>query len=666
MKKKKSKKKRVNLGAKVQLVIIPVVVAVLLLVMGGLYKGTSLLIEKDSTEIITATTEGVCKEVEGWLNSVTTMVDAGAAPLEVMEMSPEEQKTYIETTAGQNNAFPAGIYIADTKGNMTHATFVPGEDFGVFEKAWYKTGIKSDKVRIGEVFFDEESRKNVVGVSGQLKDVNGNVRGVVAADVYLDEVNTFVEDVKLKQTGGCMLIDNSTSTILGGKGGQGVGQTLKELAQQGKGDFYRYVDGLISEKKEGTFEYNSKDEPLFVQVKKVEGADWALVSYVREEEVMNELNRMGGMIGGGALVSVIVLCLLIGLVMERLIVKPIKEMDGVAERIAGGSLDEKITYRSSDELGRLADNFNLTVQSLRQYTVYIDEISRILTNIADGKLNYTLENDYTGEFAKIRNALLEISDTLVSTINEIEDASEKVTSSAEQASETGLHMSQSATEQASSVEELAASISEVSERVKSNADSAKEASEESMKTEKDIEQSNRKMQEMMEAMNDISRKSDEIGKIVKTIEDIAFQTNILALNAAVEAARAGEAGKGFAVVADEVRNLASKSADAAKNTTVLIEETVSAVENGTAIAEVAAESMNGIVESSKRVAEIIDLIAISSEEQSGAITEITSGIEQVSQAIQMNAATAEESSAASEELTGQAKKLNELVEKFEV
>ena len=445
-----------------------------------------------------------------------------------------------------------------------------------------------------------------------------------------------------------------------------MGQTLKELAQQGKGDFYRYVDGLISEKKEGTFEYNSKDEPLFVQVKKVEGADWALVSYVREEEVMNELNRMGGMIGGGALVSVIVLCLLIGLVMERLIVKPIKEMDGVAERIAGGSLDEKITYRSSDELGRLADNFNLTVQSLRQYTVYIDEISRILTNIADGKLNYTLENDYTGEFAKIRNALLEISDTLVSTINEIEDASEKVTSSAEQASETGLHMSQSATEQASSVEELAASISEVSERVKSNADSAKEASEESMKTEKDIEQSNRKMQEMMEAMNDISRKSDEIGKIVKTIEDIAFQTNILALNAAVEAARAGEAGKGFAVVADEVRNLASKSADAAKNTTVLIEETVSAVENGTAIAEVAAESMNGIVESSKRVAEIIDLIAISSEEQSGAITEITSGIEQVSQAIQMNAATAEESSAASEELTGQAKKLNELVEKFEV
>lgn len=666
MKKKKSKKKRVNLGAKVQLVIIPVVVAVLLLVMGGLYKVTSLLIEKDSTEIITATTEGVCKEVEGWLNSVTTMVDAGAAPLEVMEMSPEEQKTYIETTAGQNNAFPAGIYIVDTKGNMTHATFVPGEDFRVFEKAWYKTGIKSDKVQIGEVFFDEESRKNVVGVSGQLKDVNGNVRGVVAADVYLDEVNTFVEDVKLKQTGGCMLIDNSTSTILGGKGGQGVGQTLKELEQQGKGDFYRYVDGLISEKKEGTFEYNSKDEPLFVQAKKVEGADWTLVSYVREEEVMNELNRMGGMIGGGTLVSVIVLCLLIGLVMERLIVKPIKEMDGVAERIAGGSLDEKITYRSSDELGRLADNFNLTVQSLRQYTVYIDEISRILTNIADGKLNYTLENDYTGEFAKIRNALLEISDTLVSTINEIEDASEKVTSSAEQASETGLHMSQSATEQASSVEELAASISEVSERVKSNADSAKEASEESMKTEKDIEQSNRKMQEMMEAMNDISRKSDEIGKIVKTIEDIAFQTNILALNAAVEAARAGEAGKGFAVVADEVRNLASKSADAAKNTTVLIEETVSAVENGTAIAEVAAESMNGIVESSKRVAEIIDLIAISSEEQSGAITEITSGIEQVSQAIQMNAATAEESSAASEELTGQAKKLNELVEKFEV
>lgn len=365
-----------------------------------------------------------------------------------------------------------------------------------------------------------------------------------------------------------------------------------------------------------------------------------------------------------ALVVIGFLSLAFAMYIIRSINNPVMELDDVARKIADGDLNQSITYRSKDELGGLAVNFNKTVDRLRDYVKYIDEISDVLKQIAGGNLVFELTYDYAGEFAKIKQALEEISASLNSTLGQINQASEQVAAGSDQVSSGSQALSQGATEQASSVEELAATISEISSQVQETAANASEARIQGDEAGEQVATSNQQMQEMIVAMSEISEKSGQISKIIKTIEDIAFQTNILALNAAVEAARAGAAGKGFAVVADEVRNLASKSAEASKNTATLIEGTVQAVNKGTGIASATAESLNTVVESTKKVVSSVEKIASAAEQQAASIAQVTQGIDQISSVVQTNSATAEESAAASEELSGQAQMLKSLVGQF--
>ena len=357
----------------------------------------------------------------------------------------------------------------------------------------------------------------------------------------------------------------------------------------------------------------------------------------------------------GLLSGLSVVTVLFAFYIVHSITKPVSEIDNVARKIADGELNESIRYQSKDELGVLAVNFNKTVTRLRDYVNYIDEISSILNEVADGNLLFQLTYDYAGEFAKVKTALEHISDSLNTTLTQINQSSEQVASGSDQVASGSQALSQGATEQASSIEELAATI---------NAESAKNASRQASIVGEQITVSNDSMKHMTIAMNEISEKSSQIGKIIKTIEDIAFQTNILALNAAVEAARAGEAGKGFAVVADEVRNLASKSAEASKDTANLIEGSMQAVEKGTQIANSTAEQLSQVVSGAQEIVNTIDDIATASQRQSDSIRQVTTGVDQISSVIQTNSATAEESAAASEELSGQAQILKNLVSKF--
>lgn len=367
-----------------------------------------------------------------------------------------------------------------------------------------------------------------------------------------------------------------------------------------------------------------------------------------------------------SLIVISLLAIVVSILIVRGITGPVKEIDNVARKIADGQLNESIEYKSKDELGTLAVNFNKTVTRLRDYVNYIGEISNVLEDIANGNLDFNLVYDYAGEFAKVKAALENISDSLNNTLSQINQSAEQVASGSEQVASGSQALSQGATEQASSIEELAASLNQISNQVRETSENADTARDKTNDAGKAVNLCNGQMEEMVAAMQDINTKSTEIAKIIKTIEDIAFQTNILALNAAVEAARAGAAGKGFAVVADEVRTLAGRSSEASKDTADLIEGASRAVEKGMTIADETAQSLLTVVEGAQEVAEIVDKISEAAKEQAGSVAEVTQGVDQISSVVQTNSATAEEAAAASEELSGQSQILKSLVGRFKL
>ena len=362
-------------------------------------------------------------------------------------------------------------------------------------------------------------------------------------------------------------------------------------------------------------------------------------------------------------VAAIVIAVILALMLIRAIVPPIREIQKGMEEIEAGNLDVQLKYESRDELGQLSDSVRDMVDYLK---AIIHDEDYLFAELGNGNFDVQTRNadKYVGDFTSILTSIIKLRDNLNSTLMQINQSADQVSAGSDQVSSGAQALSQGATEQASSVEELAATINEISGNVKANAENAREASRKAAQVKDQAGESSRRMQEMLSAMTDISSSSGEIGKIIKTIEDIAFQTNILALNAAVEAARAGEAGKGFAVVADEVRSLASKSADASNSTSALIENSLRAVLNGTRIADDTAKNLSDVVSGVKDVVATIGQISNDSTEQADAIGQVTQGIDQVSSVVQTNSATAEESAAASEELSGQAQLLKKLISQF--
>jgi methyl-accepting chemotaxis protein len=344
-------------------------------------------------------------------------------------------------------------------------------------------------------------------------------------------------------------------------------------------------------------------------------------------------------------------------IISRNVEAPLIQMSEVASRLSQGEVDQTITFESGDEIGNMADSFRKSIS-------YIKEASKVAESLSHGNLDVKVQVISARDV--LNNALLRMVMNLRDIITQIQSAAEQVSAGAAEISSSSQSLSTGATEQAASLEEINASMMEISSRSKTNDESSKNANQLAVQAKKAAENGNDEMQIMMTAMHKINESSAQIARIIKVIDDIAFQTSILALNAAVEAAHVGTLGKGFAVVADEVRNLANRSAKAANETTELVENLVREVEKGHQISQKTRETFTSIVESVMKTATLMEEVALASSEQNHGTQEVSAGLAQIETVTQSIAANSEETAASSVDLSSQASQLRDLLQRFQL
>ena len=532
------------------------------------------------------------------------------------------------------------------------------------DSSWYNGAKESGDMVLTDVYSDTlHPEIQMISLGNPITDENNQFVGAVILDINTKVFSTIQQTDARFPSLATNILDANGSFLYSMKE-KAIGKKLEEVLDK---DTYEMLRQNMDKEEPFTATVVNAvgvKEKMYFRPLTIHGSTlWSMIS-IADSEFMAARNQLILMCAIFSIVGLLILIAISFFLIKRAL-NPLQGIALAGKAVAEGNFDVKVSYDRQDEIGDLASAIQSVMQHVREI---ISDLSDKLSELAKGNFRVSLENteQYPGAYRPLLNSLQEISNDLNKTMAEIKTSAREVNAGAEQVSSGAQGLSQGATEQASSIEELSATVNDISEHIKKTAENTRLANTEAQNAGKEVSHSDKQMQQMKAAMENINQKSGEISKIIKTIDDIAFQTNILALNAAIEAARAGVAGKGFAVVADEVGNLAQKSANAAKDTTMLIEETLQAVEQGTVLADSTAESLQRVVTGASKVTELVNQIAEASVEQSRAVEQVSTGIDQISSVVQSNTATAEESAAASEELSGQANILNELVGRFQL
>lgn len=600
---------------------------------------------------VSSSADAYSLSIENAINIYKTKVESMAMDTRVTPASTVEEIRAVCEEMQDNFDFLYVSY-ADARGENYDGTM------NIADRDYFKSAFSGTTYISSPLSTRREGANNAIVLYVAAKVNNGTgYNGVIFAELKNDIFSQIIKDVRIGNNGYGFVADN-TGTIVAHKDNAIVEEFTNYINLGRKNSTYSKMGSFVSEmldNKSGTKSLYFEGSNKYISYVPVNGPEGWILAMAADEYEMMESFRSGIIISIAVALVFIAVSIVFSFIFGSSIGNPIKKVAAVADKLAVGDIDVNVDIKSKDEIGQLAQSFENLVDSIREQALAVERIAD-----ADLTVDVTPRSDRD----LMGKKLVQLINGLNDLISNIVVASEQVASGSKQISDSSMALSQGATEQASSIEELTASIEEISSQTKLNAENAEQADRLAETAKTSAEECRVQMTEMLRAMEEINVSSANISKIIKVIDDIAFQTNMLALNAAVEAARAGQHGKGFAVVAEEVKNLAARSANAAKETTEMIEGSIEKTEAGTTIARNTADALNKIVNEIDKVAELVTNISVASKEQDAGISQINQGIMQVSQVVQNNSATSEEGAAASEELSGQAELLNDMVGKF--
>ena len=614
--------------------------------------------------IFIAQTSKSASDMTAWFDTQCFMIDTVAQAVDSGKYDTDNfGKAYdflVDMQSVSDEVYVFYIGKSDKSSVFSDGWDAAAENYDPTDRDWYTKAVEAKKAVVSDPYIDAKTKELVITVSKPIFHDDGNI-SVVAADIFVTSV---INIAKSNVDGGYypILIDAAGDVVVHRNDAY-----LPYVDEEENEHYTKAADlsfaSLIDSENDKT--YNAPDEngSASIYAKESVGDYGWTIMYAQDTYsfYFDEIWLVA--IFFAVLVALIALNTVILNIQINHKLRPLDEMKKAADSMKNGQLSYKSEYRKNDEIGSACLAIEEANGMLKSY---VTDIDKKLGLMADGNFNNDITLEYIGDFAEIKKSMIKIQESLKDTLLQIETAAGQVSEGSAQLAAGAQELSDGAAMQAGAIDTLSTNCELVSDKVRTTADNANRANEIVTQMGEKVDLCNSSMNKLSRAMQDIGEKSGEIKKIIQTVEDIAFQTNILALNAAVEAARAGEAGKGFAVVADEVRNLAGKTADAAALTSQLIEHTVEAVANGAELTTDTAEAMVTLVDSANEAVSIVSSITSDANAESEELARITDGVEQIANVIQRNTATAEESAASSEELSGQATILKSLTERFEL